>query len=211
MGRYLGPKCRQCRREGVKLFLKGDRCNTAKCVVEKRKTVPGMHGAFAIRSRLSQYGIRLREKQKAKRIYGLLERQFRRYFERAKKTAGNTGFTLLTFLESRLDSVVYTLGFGHSRQLSRQMVSHGHIVVNGQKITIPSFHVKEGDTISLVVSDLGSEQERAIRDSVKKKKDLPQWVSIIPEKLEAKVVRNPLQKDLPSNINTQYIIEYYSR
>jgi len=211
MGRYTGPRCRQCRREGVKLFLKGDRCATAKCAIERRKTVPGMHGAFSVRSRLSQYGLRLREKQKAKRIYGILEKQFRRYFEQAKQTGGNTGFTLVKLLESRLDSVVYAVGFGSSRQLARQLVSHGQVKVNGKRVTIASFHVKEGDAITVIPKATGTQQTQIIKETLKKKKEIPAWLSIAPDTLEAKVVRQPQQKDLPSNINTQYIIEYYSR
>ena len=148
MARYIGPVCRLCRREGMKLFLKGERCYTEKCAIEKRNLPPGQHGK-ARKAKLVGYGLQLREKQKVKRIYGVLENQFRRYFEQAERTRGITGETLLQLLERRLDNVFYRLGFGTSRAQARQLVRHGHFLVNGRKVDIPSFSVKMGDVVTV--------------------------------------------------------------
>src|SRR5207248_10888092 len=156
MARYIGPVCRLCRREGMKLFLKGERCYTEKCAIEKRNLPPGQHGKLR-KAKLVGYGLQLREKQKVKRIYGVLENQFRRYFETAERTRGITGETLLQLLERRLDNVVYRLGLSTSRPQARQMVRHGHFLVNGKKVDIPSFSVKAGD----VVAVLGRSQKNA--------------------------------------------------
>src|SRR5213595_2638349 len=148
MARYIGPVCRLCRREGMKLFLKGERCYTEKCAIEKRNFAPGQHGKSR-KQKLAGYGVQLREKQKVKRIYGVLEDQFRRYFEQAKRTRGITGETLLQLLERRLDNVTYRLGFATSRPQARQLVRHGHLTVNGRKVNIPSFAVRQGDVITV--------------------------------------------------------------
>ena len=148
MARYIGPVCRLCRREGMKLFLKGERCYTEKCAIEKRNFAPGQHGKTR-KSKLAGYGVQLREKQKVKRIYGVLEDQFRRYFEQAERTRGITGETLLQLLERRLDNVAYRLGFATSRPQARQLVRHGHFTVNGRKVDIPSFSVKPGDVVAV--------------------------------------------------------------
>src|SRR5437660_4207170 len=149
MARYIGPVCRLCRREGMKLFLKGERCYTEKCAIEKRNFAPGQHGKTR-KAKLAGYGLQLREKQKVKRIYGVLEVQFRRYFEAAERTRGITGETLLQLLERRLDNVVYRLGLGTSRAQARQLVRHGHIQVNGKKVDIPSYSAKAGDVVSVI-------------------------------------------------------------
>src|SRR6186713_3739448 len=149
MARYIGPVCRLCRREGMKLFLKGERCYTEKCAIEKRNMPPGMHGRLR-KAKMVGYGVQLREKQKVKRIYGVLEDQFRRYFEQADRTRGITGETLLQLLERRLDNVAYRLGFATSRPAARQLVRHGHFMVNGKKVDIPSFSVKPGDVITVL-------------------------------------------------------------
>ena len=148
MARYIGPVCRLCRREGMKLFLKGERCYTEKCAIEKRNFAPGQHGKTR-KSKLAGYGVQLREKQKVKRIYGVLEDQFRRYFEQAERTRGITGETLLQLLERRLDNVVYRIGYATSRPQARQLVRHGHFTVNGRKVDIPSYSVKPGDVVSI--------------------------------------------------------------
>src|ERR687896_1665185 len=148
MARYIGPVCRLCRREGMKLFLKGERCYTEKCAIEKRNFAPGQHGKTR-KSKLAGYGVQLREKQKVKRIYGVLEDQFRRYFEAAERTRGITGETLLQLLERRLDSAVYRMGFATSRAQGRQLVRHGHFLVNGKKVDIPSYSVRPGDVVSI--------------------------------------------------------------
>lgn len=163
MARYTGPKCRLCRREGVKLYLKGEKCQTVKCILEKRKTAPGQHGT--VRARFSEYRLRLREKQKARRIYGISETQFRNYFELASKRKGVTGETLLQLLERRLDNVVYRLGFATSRAQARQLVAHGHVLVNGEKLDIPSYLVNPGDRITLKEKILSGSLGEIIREN----------------------------------------------
>lgn len=207
MARYTEAKCRLCRREGMKLFLKGERCFSAKCPLERRGAVPpGQHGQRRGR-RLSDYGQRLREKQKAKRSYGILEKQFRRYFGRAIKVKGATGTALLQLLESRLDNLVYRLGFAPSRSVARQLVSHGHISVNGKKVDIASYQVKPGQAISLNPKGMGLEiVKKSLAD---KKKETPQWL----EKKAAvgRMIRLPEREELGSDINEQLIVEYYSK
>ena len=209
MARYTGPKCKLCRREGEKLFLKGDRCYTPKCAFERRRYPPGVHGPTS-RRKLSIYGMQLREKQKVKRIYGVLEAQFKKYFELARKMPGNTGQNLLTLLERRLDNVVYQLGFAESRAQARQFVRHGHIRVNGRKVDIPSYLVKEGDVISVKEK---SRNIPAIVKSVEARdlQALPAWLSLDKEKFEGRVVRLPVRADITHPINERLIVELYSK
>jgi small subunit ribosomal protein S4 len=208
MARYLGPKCRLCRREGERLFLKGSRCHTAKCAVSKRAYIPGMH-AFR-RSRLSEYGIRLREKQKAKRIYGVLERQFRKYFAEASRLRGNTGEHLLVLLERRLDNAVYSLGFADSRAQARQLVAHGHVAINGRKLDIPSYLVKVGDVVS---PKKNKKSEALVRGRVEGRSghSVPAWLSLDAQALEGKVAQLPTKEDVVLPIQDSYIVEFSSR
>ncbi len=208
MARYVGPVCRLCRREGQKLFLKGDKCFTPKCPVEKRKNPPGMHGQM--RRRLSDYGLRLREKQKARRMYGIFERQFRKYFALATSRPGVTGTTLLQLLESRLDNVVYRLGFASSRAAARQIVRHGHFTLNGRKCDIPSALVGEGDVVSVKSNSRNNEYfklQTARLDSVA----VPNWLATDRENLEGKVLSLPTRQEIDADLNEQLIVEYYSR
>ncbi len=208
MARYVGPVCRLCRREGQKLFLKGDKCFTPKCPVEKRKNPPGMHGQM--RRRLSDYGMRLREKQKARRMYGIFERQFRKYFALASSRPGVTGATLLQLLESRLDNVVYRLGFASSRAAARQVVRHGHFTLNGRKCDIPSALVAEGDVIGVKSNSRNNEYFKLVTarlDSVA----VPNWLATDREKLEGKVLALPTRQEIDADLKEQLIVEYYSR
>lgn len=208
MARYVGPVCRLCRREGQKLFLKGDKCFTPKCPVEKRKNPPGMHGQM--RRRLSDYGLRLREKQKARRMYGIFERQFRKYFALASSRPGVTGATLLQLLESRLDNVVYRLGFASSRAAARQVVRHGHFTLNGRKCDIPSALVAEGDVVGVKSNSRNNEYFKLVTarlDSVA----VPNWLATDREKLEGKVLALPTRQEIDADLKEQLIVEYYSR
>lgn len=209
MAKYTGPVCRLCRREGKKLFLKGERCLTDKCAFEKRKYPPGIHGPTA-RRKLSIYGLQLREKQKAKRIYGVLESQFKRYFDMARKMPGNTGENLLSLLERRLDNVIHHLGFASSRKAARQLVAHGHVIVNGRKVDIPSYLVSEGDVISIREK---SRENVFIKENFEKKnvEDLPSWLSLNKETWEGKVLRIPVREDVSHPIKESLIIELYSK
>ena len=207
MARYTGAVCRLCRRDGLKLFLKGSRCFTEKCAIERRNYPPGQHGLG--RSKQSAYGQQLREKQKAKRIYGLLEGQFSRYFERAEHERGVTGENLLRLLERRLDNVVFRLGFGASRAEARQVVRHGHILVNGRKVSLPSFLVKVGDQLQL--RPTSSLQERVAENLSAGRGQAPQWLELsAPEKRG--VVRSlPLRDDIQIPVQEQLIVELYSK
>ncbi len=209
MARYTGPVCRQCRREGEKLFLKGDRCYTDRCTFERRKEqVPGMH--WNRRSKTSDYGIQLREKQKAKRTYGVFERQFRSYFRKADRMRGVTGENLLALLERRLDNVVYRMGFAASRRQLRQLVRHGHFHVNGRKVNIPSFLVKAGD---MVVVREKSRKMPLIAEAVETmaRREIPSWIDIDPAKYEGEVKAIPARGDIGGSINEQLIVELYSK
>ncbi len=213
MARYRGPVCRLCRREGMKLFLKGERCYKPSCPIEKRGTQPpGQHGRSARRPKqLIGYGLQLREKQKVKRIYGMLERQFRLYFERAVRMKGVTGENLLGLLERRLDNVVYRLGFSTSRPQARQLVSHGHITVNGRKVDIPSFQVKVGDEVSI---HEGSRTNIHIQSAFQTAsgRGRPGWLEITSnEEMRGRVVALPRRDDIGQNINEQLIVELYSK
>lgn len=209
MARYTGPKCRLCRREGIKLFLRGDRCKTNKCALERRKSVPGAPPGAA-RKKLSIYGMQLREKQKVKRIYGVLEAQFRRYFEMAKKMPGNTGENLLSLLERRLDNVCYLLGFAKSRNQARQLVRHGHVLVNGRKVDIPSYLVNVNDIIEVREN---SRNIPFVVESLEERKtfDVPTWLELDKEHFRGRVVRLPERSDVTFPINETLIVELYSK
>lgn len=209
MGRDLYPVCKRCRREGEKLFLKGERCQSPKCPMIKRNYPPGLHGAKG-RTRLTAYGRQLREKQKAKRIYGLLEKQFANYYQKAKRQKGNTGETLSQFLEKRLDNAVYRLGFAVSRRLARQLVSHGHFLINQKKVNLPSYQVKTGDLIGLKEKSRSLPFFKNLKET-SGRPELPSWLSFDQENLTGKVTSQPLLADLPKNIDLTLIIEYYSR
>jgi small subunit ribosomal protein S4 len=198
-----------CRREGIKLFLRGDRCKTNKCALERRKSVPGAPPGAA-RKKLSIYGMQLREKQKVKRIYGVLEAQFRRYFEMAKKMPGNTGENLLSLLERRLDNVCYLLGFAKSRNQARQLVRHGHVLVNGKKVDIPSYLVNVNDIIEVREN---SRNIPFVVESLEERKtfDVPTWLELDKEHFRGRVVRLPERSDVTFPINETLIVELYSK
>jgi len=209
MGRNIDNKCKQCRRTGEKLFLKGDRCFTPKCAMVKRNYAPGFHGPKG-RKRLSDYGLQLAEKQKAKKFYGLLEKQFRLTFEKASKKTGDAGKNFLRALEMRFDNVIYRLGLASSRSQARQLVSHGHFTVNGRKTDIPSFSVKAGQVIKIKKASVNSRYFKNITEKLKKA-DRPSWLNFDASDLSAKVLHEPKDGDLPQNLNVQIIIEYYSK
>jgi small subunit ribosomal protein S4 len=208
MGRYIDSVCRLCRREGVKLFLKGTRCDTPKCGVERRESPPGMHTGR--RGKLTDYGTHLREKQKLKRYYGVLERQFRKYFQQASRTKGHTGDALLSLLERRLDNVVCRLGFGLSRAQSRMMVSHGHITVNGRTVNVPSYLVRPGDVIRAKKRPKSAQLVEAVR--AESKREVPDFLSLVegPE-VEGRVLRYPEAADASIPVQTQLIVELCSK
>ena len=209
MARYIGPVCRLCRREGMKLFLKGERCYTEKCAIEKRNFAPGQHGKTR-KQKLAGYGVQLREKQKVKRIYGVLEDQFRRYFEAADRTRGITGETLLQLLERRFDNVIYRLGLATSRPQARQLVRHGHFLVNAKKVDIPSYSLKQGD----VVTVLGRSQknptiEHAMQEV--KGRGIPEWLSFDAAAISGRVVSVPTREQINLPVQEQLIVELYSK
>ena len=207
MARYREAVCRQCRREGIKLFLKGARCFGEKCAIERRNYPPGQHGLS--RTKLTNYGIQLREKQKAKNIYGVLETQFRRYFERAEREKGITGENLLKLLERRLDNVVFRLGMAASRREARQMVAHGHSQVNGRKVSVPSFLVKVGDAVQLRPT---SKMQARIDDNVNAGRgQVPQWLELDPNEKKGVVRSLPLRDDIQIPVAEQLIVELYSK
>ena len=209
MGRYIGPVCRLCRREGVKLYLKGERCYSPKCAMERRPYPPGQHGQKRAR-RPSDYAVRLREKQKLRRIYGISERQFRNLFEEASKKKGVTGSVFLGLLESRLDNVVYRLGFAVSRRQARQLVRHGHITVNGRRVDLPSYRVRPGDEIAVAEKSRSLELIRQNLEAMKGRKVGP-WLSLDVEGMKGKFLRLPDREDLALPVNEQLVIEFYSR
>jgi len=209
MARYTGAVCRQCRREGQKLFLKGDRCYTDKCAIDRRAYAPGQHGN-ARNKKLSEYGLQLREKQKARRYYGVLESQFRKYYEMANAQKGVTGENLLAILESRLDNVVYRLGFAMSRPEARQLVRHGHFTVNGKKVDIPSYLVKPGQVIALKEGSRSLEKFKASLEANGSRK-APQWLDFDKNNLVAKVVGTPAREDIDLPIEEHLIVELYSK
>ncbi|MEY8001672.1 30S ribosomal protein S4 [Clostridium sp. Mt-5] len=206
MARYTGSVCRLCRREGLKLFLKGDRCYTDKCAFSRRGYAPGQHGQG--RKKVSNYGLQLREKQKAKRIYGILEGQFRKYYEKADRKKGITGENLLVLLETRLDNIVYKLGYGQSRAEARQLVTHGHFLVNGKKVDIPSFKVSVNDTVTVCDRSKASEKFKTFAENPK---TLPVWLEGDIENFQGKVVREPSRDEIDVPVNETLIVELYSR
>lgn len=207
MARYTGASCRQCRREGMKLFLKGDRCYTDKCAIVKRNYAPGQHGQG--RKKVSNYGLQLREKQKVKRIYGVLETQFRNLYERAEKMAGITGENLLSLLERRLDNVVYRMGLGSSRKEARQLVGHGHFLLNGRKADIASIIVKPGDVITVKERSKTSAKFKGLVEA--NSRIAPKWLEANLEEMTVKVVAIPSREDIDLEIAEHLIIELYSK
>lgn len=207
MARYTGPVCRFCRREGCKLFLKGDRCYTAKCAFSRKPVAPGQHGQS--RKKPSEYNTRLREKQKVKRAYGMMESQFHSYFKIAQKNQGVTGVYMLSLLERRLDNVIYRMGIGVSRAQARQMVLHGHITVNGQKVDIPSFRVSLGDEIAVKAASASTERFKEIANQTGK--IVPKWLSYDAQNLRGSVVALPEREDTDLTIEENLIVESYSR
>lgn len=208
MARYTDPVCRLCRREGMKLFLKGDRCFKDKCAIEKRPYPPGQHGRR--RTKILGYGLQLREKQKVKRIYGVLERQFRLYFKEAARRTGITGEQLLRQLELRLDNVVYSLGFSSSRPQGRQLVRHGHVIVNGRKVNIPSYQVRKGDVIEVREKSRKIDQVRLAVETAAGR-GVPSWLELNPEQFRGSVVEIPRREDIRLPIQEQLIVELYSK
>lgn len=210
MARYTGPLCRVCRRVGEKLYLKGDRCYTEKCGIERRKYPPGQHGQN--RGKLSDYGIQLLEKQKVRKYHGIMERQFRRYFREAERKKGITGEVLLQLLELRLDNVVYRMGFAFNKRQARQFVSHGHFLVNGRPVNIPSYSVRPGDVIEVKES---SRDIEAIRESLERieHKGIPSWIEVDPQNFRGKVLHVPSKEELqlPFEVQEQLIVELYSK
>ncbi|WP_298839877.1 30S ribosomal protein S4 [Clostridium sp.] len=206
MARYTGATCRLCRREGMKLNLKGDRCFTDKCAFARRGYAPGQHGQS--KKKMSNYGLQLREKQKAKRIYGILESQFRRYYEKADKLRGITGENLLRLLEVRLDNVVYRLGYGNSRQEARQLVTHGHFLVNGKKVDIPSYSLTANEVVSACEKSRATEKFKVFLENPK---TLPNWLEANLEKFEGKVLAQPTREDIDVPVNETLIVELYSK
>jgi small subunit ribosomal protein S4 len=212
MARYRGPVCKLCRREGVKLMLKGERCMGPKCAIERRNYPPGQHGQGFRRRQLSDFGMQLREKQKARRIYSVLERQFRRHYAEAARKKGVTGENLLQILERRLDNVVYRLGFADSRRQARQLVNHGHFMLNGRKTDIPSALVKIGDAISVRPESRRRTYFKDLAESkILAKKGVPNWLQLNPATMEASVRTLPVRQDLEISLNEQLIVELYSR
>ncbi len=208
MARTIEPDCRQCRREGCKLFLKGERCTTKKCAMERRPVIPGQHGNSRRRVTFSEYGSQLREKQKVKRMYGVLEKQFRDYYEEAERMKGVTGENMLSLIERRLDNVVYRMGIGASRSHCRQIVNHGHITVNGKRVNIPSYQVKVGDVIAVKENKQELESFKAIKGM---KIVMPKWLEFDTNTLTGKIVALPARDDIDADIKEQLIIELYSR
>lgn len=211
MARYTGPSCKLCRREGTKLFLKGSRCNSDKCSFEKRAYIPGEHGnAKGFRRRLSDYGIHLREKQKVRRIYGILEKQFRKYFKMAARKSGITGENLLQFLECRLDNIIYRMGFAPSRKSARQIVRHGHILVNGRKVNIPSFLVRSEDEISIKEKSRGM---TLIQEAMEASTEVSnyEWFEVDKDQFMGKILSIPTRIQIPLDVDERLIVEYYSK
>lgn len=208
MARNLAPKCKQCRREGEKLFLKGEKCFTDKCAIERRNYPPGQHGQK--KGRLSDYGGQLREKQKVKKIYGILEKQFRNIYKAADKERGITGDNLLQLLESRLDNVVYHMGFGSSRSEARQIVRHNCILVNGRRVNIPAYLVNVGDTVEI---DKNSKNQLRIKSSIEtaSNRNFPSWIDVNVSEMKGIFKMKPERSDLPTSINESLIIELYSK
>ena len=206
MSRYTDANCRLCRREGQKLFLKGDRCYSSKCAIDRRGYAPGQHGQG--RSKISDYGLQLREKQKAKRFYGLQETQFRNLFDKAARKTGITGENLLILLETRLDNVVFRLGFASSRKEARQLVNHGHFKVNGRKVNIPSYEVKAGDVITVKEKSTSSPKFKEVKEMTI---TVPSWLTVDVEKLEGKILSVPTRAEIDTPVAEHLIVELYSK
>lgn len=208
MARYTGPVCRLCRREGTKLFLKGERCMTGKCAIDRRSTAPGQHGAA--NKKVKEYGMQMREKQKAKRYYGVLEKQFRNYFKEAERKEGITGENLLKLLECRLDNVVYRMGMAESRKEARQLVLHAHFLLNGKKVNIPSMLIKVGDVITVNATSKNSAKFKELVEGIDSKL-CPKWLEVDKENITAKVVALPSREDIDFPFEEQLIVELYSK
>lgn len=211
MARLTSAKCRQCRREGEKLFLKGEKCQGPKCTILKRNTIPGQHGNSRRRGKSSDYLLQLRQKQKVKRTYGVLEKQFRNYFEKADRKEGVTGEILLQLLETRLDNVVYRLGFAGSRSFARQLVNHEHFTVNGKKLDIPSYQVRIGDKIEFIKESQKSTYFKEVLPTAIGRANVPSWLKMDPKKYTGEVLAFPTRAELDSNINESLIVELYSK
>ncbi len=210
MARYTGPVCRICRRQGMKLFLKGERCFTPKCSVERRPTPPGVAPGARRRRKESDFSVQLNEKQKARAIYGVLERQFQKHFREAERQPGVTGENLLRILEQRLDNVVYRLGFAESRKQARQVVRHGHITLNGRRTDIPSALVKPGDTVAIHSASRENEYFKMVGETLTRK-TVPRWLELDGATLSGRVVDRPERADIDINVKEELVVEYYSR
>ena len=208
MARYTGPNCKQCRREGCKLYLKGERCTNGKCAFDHRSTAPGQHGAA--RKKVGEYGKQLREKQKARRYYGVLEKQFRHYYDMAEKMEGITGTNLLILLERRLDNVIYRMGMAESRKEARQLVLHAHFTLNGKKVSIPSILIKAGDVIAVKESSKENAKIKALAEDLASKTS-PKWIEKDAQNLVCKIVALPQREDIDFEFNEQLIVELYSK
>ncbi len=208
MARYIGPSCKECRREGTKLYLKGERCTSDKCSFNHRSTAPGQHGAA--RKKVSEYGMQLREKQKTRRYYGVLENQFRLYYAMAEKKEGMTGENLLILLERRLDNVVYRMGMAASRKEARQLVLHGHFTINGKKATIPSMLVKAGDVVAVKESRRDGAKIKSLAEAMDTRVK-PKWIDADAANMSAKIVALPTREDIDFDFNEQLIVELYSK
>ena len=208
MARYTGPVCKLCRREGTKLFLKGDRCTSGKCALDRRSSAPGQHGAANKKQR--EYGMHLREKQKTRRYYGVLEKQFKNYFEEADRKEGMTGENLLKLIERRLDNVVYRMGMAESRKEARQLVLHEHFELNGKKVNIPSIIVRAGDVVAVRENFRSSAKCKSLVEGLQTK-TAPKWLDVDKTALSAKVVAHPAREDIDFEINEQMIVEFYSK
>ena len=212
MARSIDAKCRKCRRALDKLFLKGDRCASPKCAMVRKAYIPGMHGKSGTHGRgFSEYGTQLAAKQKVKRVYGVLERQFRKHFEEVKSKKGIIGDLLLQRLEMRLDNIAFRMGIGNSRSQARQLVNHGFVRVNGKKVNIPSYEVKAGDVVSINDNRKGRNYVKNLDQVLKNKKDFASWIDFDPAKLEGKIVKMPDRMEIGINVDPQIIVEYYSR
>ncbi len=207
MARYTGPVCRLCRREGTKLYLKGDRCYTDKCALSRRNYAPGQHGQS--RSKLTNHGVQLREKQKVRRYYGVLEGQFKQYYEMASKQPGVTGENFLKLLESRIDNVVYRLGLATSRAEARQLVVHGHFSINGKRVNVPSILISVGDVIEIIEKSRSSAKFKELVEN--HKSSVPQWLSVDPENMQGRVIAEPSREDIELPIEEHLIVEWYSK
>jgi small subunit ribosomal protein S4 len=208
MARYTGSVCRLCRREGMKLFLKGSRCYSKKCAFERRPTPPGQHGVR--RRKVGEYGMQLREKQKVRRVYAVLERQFKNYFDAAESRPGVTGENLLRLLELRLDNIVFRMGFATSRAASRQLVNHGHFAVNGRPTNIASHQLRPGDRIEVRATRTAREPFKIAKETLRSHQP-PEWLSVDPAKLAGTIIDQPRRDQMPLDLNEQLVVEYYSR